>query len=397
MTPPVDPTIVLASSDSTSSNQAVDSTHPYHLTASDSPGMNLVNVTFDGTSYGNWKRGVLISLSAKNKLSFINPKTEIPTETSPLYGQWQSKDISESVIYSQTTAELWSELEEKYGQPDGSKLFQLQRDLNNISQGTSDVASYFTKLKRIWDQLKVLNTFVTCTCECKCGAKAHNQKNNEDMKLIQFLMGLNDAYSATKGNILMMKPLPTAAQAYSIVLHQESQKQVHSGIHVSTDSSPFHSTVGFKHPNQSTKNWGEERGNNGYRGNAQSYTQTYAGKNNLFCIYCKRTNHVRDKCYRLIGFPEDFKFTNPKSKKSQNAKVNAVRTDEAAGSGAQAFATKTVSDIFNSKAFTKEQLDHLAQMLQSLHSGNSQEASANLAGILVALHIFSNCSRTPGS
>lgn len=107
----------------------------------------------------------MISLSAKNKLDFINGKVEIPSESSPLFGQWKrcndmviawllnslSKDISESVIYSQTAMDLWSELEERYGQPDGSKLFQLQRELNNISQGSNDVATYYTKLKRIWD------------------------------------------------------------------------------------------------------------------------------------------------------------------------------------------------------------------------------------------------------
>lgn len=102
-----------------------------------------------------------------------------------------SKDIAESVIYSQTAKELWGDLEERYGQADGAKLFQLHREINNISQGTNDVAAYFTRLKRIWDQMKVLNTFMTCCYESKYGAKTHNHKMNEDQKLIQFLMRVN--------------------------------------------------------------------------------------------------------------------------------------------------------------------------------------------------------------
>lgn len=98
-----------------------------------------------------------------------------------------SKDIVESVIYSQTIEELWSELEKRYEQADGAKLFQLQRELNNISQGTNDVAAYFTRINRIWDQMKVLNTFMTCCCECICRAKTHNHRVNEDKKLIHFL------------------------------------------------------------------------------------------------------------------------------------------------------------------------------------------------------------------
>lgn len=233
--------------------QQIDASHPYFLNSSDSPGMNLINTNFDGTSFGNWRRGVLISLSAKNKLGFINSTCPIPQNDSKLLVQWQrcndmvlawllnslSKEIAESVIYSQTVVELWDELEERYGQADGTKLFQLQRELNNMNQGSYDVAGYFNKLKKIWDQMKELNTFMTCTCECKCGAKSHNHKVNEDQKLIQFLMELNDSYSGTRGNILMMKPLPTAAQAYSIVLHEESQRQVHSNNQISSDASAF--------------------------------------------------------------------------------------------------------------------------------------------------------------
>ncbi|KAK4736834.1 hypothetical protein R3W88_000531 [Solanum pinnatisectum] len=137
-----------SSSSAEKTTDVVNSSHPYYLTPSDSPGNNLINIIFDGSNCGNWKRGVLISLSAKNKFCFVDDKAI---------------------------------LQERYGQIDGAKLFQLQRDLNNISQGTNDVASYFNKLKKLWDQMKVLNTFMTCGCDCKCGAKTHNHKMNEDI------------------------------------------------------------------------------------------------------------------------------------------------------------------------------------------------------------------------
>jgi len=223
-----------SSSSAEKTTDVVNSSHPYYLTPSDSPGNNLINIIFDGSNYGNWKRGVLISLSAKNKFCFVDDKAIVPQEDSPFFDHWRrcndmviawllnslSKEISESVIYCLTAVDLWNELQERYGQPDGAKLFQLQRDLNNISQGTNDVASYFNKLKKLWDQMKVLNTFMTCGCDCKCGAKTHNHKMNEDIKLMQFLMGLNEMYSGCRGNILMMKPLPSTNQAYSMILHE---------------------------------------------------------------------------------------------------------------------------------------------------------------------------------
>lgn len=98
----------------------LDSCHPYFLSPSDNPRMNLLNVVFDGSCYGNWRRGVPISLSAKNKLGFITGGYRSPDPNSPLLNQWQrcndmviawllnslSREISESVIYSQNATEL---------------------------------------------------------------------------------------------------------------------------------------------------------------------------------------------------------------------------------------------------------------------------------------------------
>lgn len=63
-------------------------------------------------------------------------------------------------------------------------------------------------------------------------------------KLVQFLMGLNEAYNSVRGNILMMKPLPSIAQAYSIILHQEIQREVHSNTTFITESSAFLNNAG---------------------------------------------------------------------------------------------------------------------------------------------------------
>ncbi|KAH0683595.1 hypothetical protein KY290_022218 [Solanum tuberosum] len=366
----------------------VEANHPYFLTPSDSPGMNLININFDGTTYGNWRRGVLISLSAKNKLGFINGTCKKPEDDAPLFEQWRrcndmvlawllnslSREIAESVIYSQTAEDLWNELEQRYGQTDGAKMFQLQRELNNISQGTNDVAGYFNRLKKIWDQTKVTNTFMICSCDCSCGANTHNVKMNEDQQLIQFLMGLNEDFGGIRGNILMMKPLPTTTQAYSIVLHKETQKGVHSGNQVNgtTDSTAF---------NTNSQRWNNDRGNNEYKGNNQTLNQ-YANidtkRNNSFCSYCKKQGHVKKKCYKLVGYPQSFKFNKPK-RGYGNGQVNASMTeDEKNGNN--------TPEGMTSQGFTSDQCEKLIQMLQTVQtrnlgtSGSEPNASANCVG-----------------
>ncbi|XP_009602733.1 uncharacterized protein LOC107808656 [Nicotiana tabacum] len=42
------------------------------------------------------------------------------------------------------------------------------------------------------------------------------------------------------------------------------------------------------------------------------FDQTKENLSNLFCKYCKNPGHLVDKCYKLHGFPPNFKFTKGK-------------------------------------------------------------------------------------
>ncbi|XP_070029640.1 uncharacterized protein [Nicotiana sylvestris] len=343
----------------------IDSTHLYYLHLSDSPGMVLVNSVFDGKGYGGWRRAIIIALSDKNKLGFIDGTFYQPDATSTDFKHWNrcndmviswilnslSKDIAESVLYSKTANEIWKELEVRFGQCNGAQLYQLQKELSDIVPGTSDIAGYYTKVKRIWDELYTLNTCVHCTCECNCGGKSKTFKSLQDGRLIQFLMGLNDIYSAVRSNILMLTPLPSVNQAYSLLIQDEKQRKIHVAQH------PVETAF--------------------LAGNQQTYFQKYANgegkfkanlegkKSNLMCNYCKKPSHSIDKCYRIIGFPSTFKFT--KSRKynggthsnatimhEENTALTAnTMVENTADSGASEHMTFDHSILFNIKPLTK--------------------------------------------
>ncbi|XP_075095523.1 uncharacterized protein LOC142173773 [Nicotiana tabacum] len=117
----------------------VDSSHPYYLHPLDYSGMNLVSTVFDGRSYSGWRRAVIIALSTKNKLVLIDRTLTIPQADSGLQKtrarcndivlSWLlnslSKEIAESVLYSQSAKDLWSDLEDRLRQTNGVTLFQL--------------------------------------------------------------------------------------------------------------------------------------------------------------------------------------------------------------------------------------------------------------------------------
>ncbi|XP_047259106.1 uncharacterized protein LOC124891421 [Capsicum annuum] len=110
-------------------------------------------------------------------------------------------------------------------------------------------------------------------------------------------MGLNDTYIQVRSNILMMKPLPFIGTAYRILLANEKQRSVSSASFFSQQSASFHAGVS--------------------RSSATPKTHFEAAKPfSLVCKYCKKPCHTIDKCYKLHGFPPNFKFSKPPSKRT---------------------------------------------------------------------------------
>ncbi|XP_060181947.1 uncharacterized protein LOC132611543 [Lycium barbarum] len=278
-----------------------DMSSPYYLHPSDSPGMTLVNSSFDGKGFGGWRRSILIALSAKNKLGFINGVIKSPSDTSADFNLWNrrndmvtswllnslSKEIASSVIYSKSAEELWTALEDRFGQPNGAKLYHLQKELNDLVQGSNNIAGYFTKIKCLWDELDALTISVQCSCTCTCRGKEKVIKSFQDERLIQFLMGLNDAYTGVKSNILMMSPLPNVNVAYSLLVQDEKQREVYVSSQFPVETSSFLAAKQVVHAQQSflTANHAVPP----QQPQQKYYSSDYKGKkNNLIVLIIRR-------------------------------------------------------------------------------------------------------------
>ncbi|XP_070049340.1 uncharacterized protein [Nicotiana tomentosiformis] len=218
----------------------LDSSSPLYIHPSENAWTMLVPVAFDGIGYRSWRRGVLRTLSVKNKVGFITGKGKKLDAGHTTFDQWErcddmvtswilnslSKYLADSLQYVRDAKELWQELEDRYDQTNGAKLYQLQKEISDLSQGTLDITGYYTKMKKLWEELNTLNAHAQCNCTCTCGTKENMHKAEQDRRLIQFLMGLNEVYIVVRGSILMMNPLPSIAQAFSILIQEEKQRKV---------------------------------------------------------------------------------------------------------------------------------------------------------------------------
>ncbi|XP_075084736.1 uncharacterized protein LOC142167994 [Nicotiana tabacum] len=139
-------------------------TSPLFLHSSDLPGMCLVITPFSGSGYGGWRTSMIVSLYAKSKIKFVDGSCPRPitTDISKLR-QWDrcnnmviswltislSPTIAKSVQYSETTESIWNQLERRSGVVNGTKVFEIKKELASTQQGSLDIVSYFNKLKKL--------------------------------------------------------------------------------------------------------------------------------------------------------------------------------------------------------------------------------------------------------
>lgn len=108
-------------------------------------------------NYPSWARVVFLSLSGRNKFGFLNGSISMPDPSSPLFNAWHranttilswltislSKELVASVIYINTSRDLWLDMENRFSQGNASRLFELKKDIARFSQGQLTVKFLF--------------------------------------------------------------------------------------------------------------------------------------------------------------------------------------------------------------------------------------------------------------
>ncbi|GKD41159.1 hypothetical protein Tco_1261366, partial [Tanacetum coccineum] len=191
------------------------------------------------------------------------------------------------------------------------------------------------------------------------------------MKLMKFLMGLDECYISVRSSLLTRDPLLEVKDAYVIVSREESHKGIpesSSVIETKLNATSFaaKSSNNFKRSNNNgNNNTSYTRSNNTRNGNR--------GPNpNLSCKNCGMIGHTIERCYELIGYPPGFKKVNNLIKQTgfkQNFNANSdVKTNDK---------QQSVGSQNSSSFFTPEQMKKLLSLINETSSGSVR---ANMAG-----------------
>ncbi|GJT68069.1 putative transcription factor interactor and regulator CCHC(Zn) family protein [Tanacetum coccineum] len=248
--------------------------NPLFLQPSDHSNVPIVCFKLTGCeNYKMWSTVMKIPLKGKNKMGFVDGTCVRPVTNPLLSQQWErcnvvvlgwilcslSQELYIGQVYSEIAFEVWSELQETYDKMDGENLIFL---------------------------------LPACTCTAHKGVLKHNQL----VRLMQFLMGLNDVYPHVRSNLLAREPLPEVKDAFVIVSREESHRGLAPGkLSIKSSHAAFFVRTNINNNNNSNKRVNTNNNNN-------------RGPNlNLVCKHCGLIGHTIDRCYELNGYPAGFK------------------------------------------------------------------------------------------
>ncbi|KAJ0925089.1 putative RNA-directed DNA polymerase [Helianthus annuus] len=334
---------------------------PLYLHPSDSSSLTIVSIKLKGTeNYAVWSSAMKLALEAKNKYGFIDGKVEKSKDDEILAAQWDrcnsvvltwllnsvSEELFLGQVFSKLASEVWTDLKESFDKIDGSVVYDLYKKINCIAQNGSTVAEYYNKLTTMWKQFDAMLQLPSCSCQA---AKDYNDFSAL-IKLMQFLMGLDDVYQPVRTNILTRESFPSVKVAFSIVSREESHR-------LSSSGSKSLSVSYVARSNQSNQNTSRKN----FRGS----------NSNLKCTHCNMIGHTIDRCFEIIGYPPGMKRRGNVSFGRNNGN-NTSRSSMSSGPS-----SSTVSAL----PFTPEQIAKLMSLVGEKPDGDQEKS--NMGGFEV--------------
>ncbi|GJV13789.1 hypothetical protein Tco_1355330 [Tanacetum coccineum] len=115
------------------------------------------------------------------------------------------------------------------------------------------------------------------------------------MKLMQFLMGLDEYYQPVRSSLFIRDPLPEVKDAYNMGSREES----HRGVHESSGVIEGSASNVNKGPNP-----------------------------NLNCKHYGKIGHAIDRCFEIVGFLQGFKRNSNTGKQTFNVNADVKMNDK---------------------------------------------------------------------
>src|SRR5262249_21821836 len=142
--------------------------------------------------------------------------------------------------------------------------------------------------KTLWEELQICDPLP----HCKCEAANEHLFRREREKSHQFLLGLNNNFDRLRSNVLSMDPTPSLNRIFSLAL-QEEQSFMSKDLHSipALEGAAFAARSDYEGHERTRFNKNQNSGNR-------------LAKR---CEHCKKTGHVKEECFEIIGYPMNWR------------------------------------------------------------------------------------------
>ncbi|XP_076928722.1 uncharacterized protein LOC143592775 [Bidens hawaiensis] len=185
---------------------------------------------------------------------------------------------------------MWADLNERFGKESAPRAYELKQSLASIKQDGVSVSTYYTKLRVLWDEIHMVLSTPTCSCNgCNCGIGKKLIDTKDKEKLYEFLLGLDADFGTIRTQILAMQPIPYLNAAFHLVKDDEQQKAITGPKKANTEVAAFQTHVSARRDQANKPKSKEAKSNSG---------ELFEG-----CTFCGKDGHKKEGCFKRIGYP----------------------------------------------------------------------------------------------
>ncbi|XP_078430504.1 uncharacterized protein LOC144702336 [Wolffia australiana] len=236
---------------------------------------------FNGHNLLLWERTIKAAMKPRNLLHLLTE--DRPDENHPDFQRWtmeeefvfgwmldslSSEQITRYTSYA-TSKALWQAIHRNHSKKnDKTKIITLIVQSYTLMQGDMDVLTYSNKLRDIHNELDHCRPPSSDPV-----ARAHEATN----RLCQFLNGLRPEFELIRSQLYNREDEPSYDEAESKVMQEES--------HLNSVKGAIETKAYIT------------------KGHQQKGDQEKTNKEDIFCNYCKKRGHTKEKCWKLHGKP----------------------------------------------------------------------------------------------
>ena len=259
-------------------------------------------VQLKGDNYNEWAMEMVNALRAKKKIGFVDGSLPKPDENHKDSEAWLSVNsmivgwirtsieprVRSTVTFITDAHNLWDNLKKRFDVGNKMRIHQLMEQLASCRQNGQAVIDYYGRMVVMWEELQTYRPPPACTCS----AAAAYEKEREDERVHQFIMGLDDSrFGNVVTAIIEADDLLDLGKTYAKVIREEARLNSSKARETSQEA------IGFTARKESQPSESRET-------NFGSARSEGSKSRNRVCYHCGKPGHEKSSCWQLVGYPE---------------------------------------------------------------------------------------------